>query len=89
MPLPCHRPLTRPRPHALALGGTGRKGTIVLATYEQAEDVARTGLEFWRVCADEPHAVLTAKTKSGYVEASPHTQHCAALGQLTCTLYSV
>lgn len=66
-------PLTRSRRHPPP------RATVVLATYAQATEVAASGLEFWRVCLDEPHGVLTARARSGYVEMAAEIKPCAAI----------
>jgi SNF2 family DNA or RNA helicase len=42
---------------AVARQDQGDAPTIVLASYHKAADIARSGLEFWRVVCDEPHLV--------------------------------
>jgi hypothetical protein len=56
-----------------------KKAVVILATYEQASDIAASGYEFWRVCVDEPHCALVARQRSGRIDVAGVVEKCASI----------
>ncbi len=52
---------------------------VILATYDQASEIATRGYEFWRVCVDEPHCALVARQRSGRIDVAGVVEHCASI----------
>lgn len=70
-------PQSMPRPNST--DAKRKKAVVILATYDQASDIAARGFEFWRVCVDEPHCALVARPSSGRIDVAAVVEHCASI----------